>query len=229
MAGDFVLFGPAHLLILAAIPGAAALGSRLARGGARSRAAGKAFGWALLANELMWQAYRLVTEGWRFPEGMPLQLCDLALWSTIGALLTLRPGLFEMGYYTGLAGSSMAVLTPDLWAPALSYPTIYFFLAHGGTIAAILFLTWSGLLRPKPGSHWRVFAAGNLFALGVGIFNLVFGTNYMYLCRKPASASLLDHLGPWPNYLLAGEAVAMGLLTLLYLPWRGRSIPPEVQ
>ncbi|MCL6544921.1 MAG: TIGR02206 family membrane protein [Bryobacteraceae bacterium] len=230
MAAEFALFSPAHLAILASIP---AVGAALAWAGRRDiwspRRIAIALGLLLAFNEAVWYAYRLLTEGWRFPEGMPLQLCDLALWSTIAALLTRRQTFFELAYYTGLAGSSMAVLTPDLWAPLLSYPTIYFFLAHGGLISALLFLLWTGLLRPGLGSHLRVFLIGNLFALTVGIFNAVFGTNYMYLCRKPASASLLDYLGPWPWYLLAGELLALALFTLLYLPWRGSPTRRAVQ
>ena len=42
----------------------------------------------------------------------------------------------------------------------------------------------------------------------------------MYLCGKPKGASLLDSLGPWPNYLLAGGVVALALFWLLWLPVR---------
>lgn len=230
MAADFALFGPAHLAILASIPAAGAALVWVARLEIwEPRRIALILGLLLAFNEVLWQLYRLLTEGWRFPEGLPLQLCDLALWSTIVALLTRRQTPFDLAYYTGLAGSSMAVLTPDLWAPLLSYPTIYFFLAHGGLISALLFLLWSGLLRPGRGSHLRVFLLGNLFALAVGVFNAVFGTNYMYLRHKPSSTSLLDYLGPWPWYLLAGELLALALFTLLYLPWRGSASRRAVQ
>ncbi len=227
MRTDFVLFGPAHLAILASIPSAAAL---LAKFGSRhTRPIRLCLGISLLANELVWNVYRLKTEGLRAPEGLPFQLCDLALWMTVLSLLTLKPWLYEVAYFTGIAGSGMATLTPDLWAPSWSYPTWYFFLAHGGVIVGILWLTWSRLLRPRRGSVWRALAVVNAFAFLVGSFNAVFRTNYMYLCRKPAGASLLDYFGPWPVYLLAGEALALLLFTLLWLPFRGRVGRPEVQ
>lgn len=229
MATDFDLFGPAHLAILASIPAAGAAFAWAGRRLGSPRLVAIWLGGLLGVNELIWYGYRLGAEGWRFPEGLPLQLCDLALWSAIFALLAGNRTAFELAYYTGLAGSSMAALTPDLWAPMWSYPTVYFFLAHGGVIAAILFIVWSGWMRPGPGSHLRVFLLGNVFALAVGVFNAVFGTNYMYLCRKPASASLLDYLGPWPWYILAGEILALLLLTLLYLPWRSPKTPRAVQ
>jgi hypothetical integral membrane protein (TIGR02206 family) len=161
-------------------------------------------------------------EGFRFPEGLPLELCDLTLWLTVVSALTLRPAPFEFAWLAGLGGSLMAVLTPDLWAPPLSYPTIYFFLAHGGVIASLLFLVWSGLARPRPGCVWRALCLLNVYAALIGIFNAMFHTNYMYLCRKPSSASLLDLFGPWPFYIAAGEATAGIMFWLLWVPFRNK-------
>ena len=218
MKPHLVLFGATHWAILLSIPAAAAALGWAARRNPKLVRLG--LGFFLLVNELVWYAWRLRAEGWRFPEGLPLQLCDLALWMTIAAALGGRVWALEIAYYAGIGGSSQAVLTPDLWAPFPSYPTVYFFLAHGGLIATVLALIWGRIARPRPRSAWRAFAAVNLFALAVGAFNFVFKTNYMYLCRKPPSASLLDVLGPWPWYILAGEAFALGLFLLLGLPFR---------
>jgi hypothetical integral membrane protein (TIGR02206 family) len=218
---DFVLFGPAHLLIIAAVPVLALGLTRLARGGwIPAHRIRIALGVLLLANELIWYGYRLRTEGFHFPEVLPLELCDAVLWVTIVASLTLRPLLFEFSFYLGLSGTAMAILTPDLWAPPLSYPTIYFFLAHGGIVVIVLYLVWAKLARPRPGSIRRVMIGANMYAVLVGAFNAIFKTNYMYLCQKPESASLLDYLGPWPWYILTGQLLAVLLFSLLWLPFR---------
>lgn len=223
MQTDFVLFGWAHWLIMAAIPIVAALLAWAARGNlVAARRIRLGLGWFLLVNELVWYGYRFATEGNRFPEGMPLQLCDLTLWLAVLSLLTLNRWICEPAFFLGIAGSSMAVLTPELWRPMLSYPTIYFFVAHGGVIAAVLFLVWSKQTRPAPGAVWRALVVVNLWAAIVGTFNSRFGTNYMFLCHKPQAASALDVMGPWPWYLIAGEVAALGIFLLLSLPFRWR-------
>ena len=82
---------------------------------------------------------------------------------------------------------------------------------------------WSKLVRLRPGCLLRVLIMLNGYAALVGTFNAVFHTNYMYLCHKPQVATLLDFFGPWPIYILAGEAITMVLFTLLYLPFRQKT------
>lgn len=174
---------------------------------------------ALLVNAVVWYAY-LGVRGWlSFPDGLPLELCDATLCVTVIASFTLNPTAFDLAYYGALAGTSMAVLTPDLWEHFPSFSTVQFFIAHGLVIVAVLFLIWSGESRPRPGSIWRAMFGLNIFAAITGVFDYFFGTNYMYLRSKPQNASLLDYFGAWPWYIAVTEAVALGLFTLLYLPY----------
>ncbi|MGH9719154.1 MAG: TIGR02206 family membrane protein [Bryobacteraceae bacterium] len=227
MATDFHLFSAAHLAIAGCVPASAAALATWSRSSpGRKLWTRRTLGALLAANELVWYSFRLRHEGFRFPEGLPINLCDVTLWLTVVSLLTLRQRVFEFAYLTGAAGAGMAILTPDLWAPMWSYPTMYFFAAHGGVVAGQLYVIWSGQVRPHPGCVWRVLAMVNGYALAVGLFNLFFHTNYMYLCEKPEGASVLDFLGPWPVYLLGGELVAIVLFWLLYLPFRPRSSQP---
>jgi hypothetical protein len=62
-------------------------------------------------------------------------------------------------------------------------------------------------MRPTWRSYWFTIAVTGSWALAAYCFNLVAGTDYGYLNRKPDSASVLDALGPWPWYVLAEIAI----------------------
>ncbi|WP_242371773.1 MULTISPECIES: YwaF family protein [Anaeromyxobacter] len=221
--GTLRLFGATHLAILAAVPVVAAALAAAARARpSLARPLCRAIAAVIAVNELVWYRHG-VSLGWlNPPHGLPLDLCDVVLWLAVYALATLRPWALEAVYFLGLAGSGMALVTPDLAdVPFPSYAAIQFFLAHGAIVASVLFLVLAGLLRPRPGAWWRTLLGVNAYALAVGVVNARFGTNYMYLCERPRSGTLLDLLGPWPVYILGADAVAAVLLFLLSLPFRG--------
>jgi hypothetical integral membrane protein (TIGR02206 family) len=217
------LFGTTHFTLIVLILAACIVISVLCR---RKRLAPgtvrQAIGWGLVVNELIWWAFRYSHEGLHL-WNLPLQLCDVTLWMSALACLTLAPPVVEFAYFGGVAGAGMAVLTPDLWSPWPTYPAIYFFVAHGGIVLAVSALVFGRISPLRPGAVWRAFAILVGYAALVGAVNAVAGTNFMYLCRKPKGASLLDSLGPWPMYLIAGAAVALALFWLLWIPVRPRA------
>ena len=114
----------------------------------------------------------------------------------------------------------MSLLTPNLSQPLLSFISVQYFVNHGLMVTAVLFLVWSKQARPRPGSVARAMLALNIYAVFIGIFNVIFKTNYMYLFAKPHSETLFTILGPWPWYIVSCDVVALILFLLLYLPFR---------
>ena len=223
------LFGPLHLsLILITAGVCAALAFACRRKLLDARIVRLTVGWGLVINELIWWTFRYSHEGFHL-WNLPFQLCDVTLWMSALACLTLAGPVVEFAYFGGIAGAGMAILTPDLWSPWPTYPSIYFFVAHGGIVLAVSLLVFGRISPLRPGAVWRAFGMLLGFALAIGAFNAIAGTNFMYLCRKPKSASALDALGPWPMYLVAAAAVACVLFWLLWLPVRPRAIACEPQ
>ncbi len=215
------LLGAVHVAILGGVVVLGALLALLQRTWARgAQAARVGLGLVLLADTAAWYGYQVYLRQPIFPRNLPLELCDITLLLTIAVLLWKSALLFDLVYYWALAGTSMALLTPDLWEQFPSLATCQFFFAHGMVVAAVLFLVWSGQMRPRRGSVRRAMAGLNLCALFDGIFDARFHTNYMYLAQKPENASLLNLLGPWPWYLAGTEGVALALFLLLYWPFR---------
>ena len=113
-------------------------------------------------------AGKLASSGVSEPvEGLPLELCDLVVWLTAFACLRASVPVTEFIYFAGLGGSAMALLTPDLWAPLFSYPTLYFFGGHGAVVVSIIVLVFGKQvqLRPAPG-EWAIWQLASNMAGG---------------------------------------------------------------
>lgn len=170
---------------------------------------------------LTWYVYRVAVLHQPLARALPLEVCDVALWITMAALIAPRQRLLELAYFWGVAGAGMALLTPYLIAPLWSVPSVTFLAGHGMIVVAVMFLLGTKRLRPRP--HAWLFTWLALNVLGVVDFavDAVFHVNYMYLMHRPPVASLLDALGPWPWYVLGADALGALLFLLLQVPyWR---------
>jgi hypothetical integral membrane protein (TIGR02206 family) len=217
----FRAFGPDHLVVLAGILAACA---GMARWGRRWTPAqrtwvGRILAFVLLAYIGVAYVRKAVTSGVSWGDSLPLHLCDLMVVACLIALVRPSPLAAEIAYFWGLAGALQATLTPDLRLGFPAFLFFHFFWGHGGILIAIVFLIAVQGFRPRPGSVWRMMLALNLYVLVVGLIDWLTGWNYGYLRRPPLRPSLLDHLGPWPWYILSGEILALVSFWLLDLPW----------
>lgn len=217
------LFGASHLAAIGAIACAAALLAFLVRrrpGWGRPVRIGLAA--VLLAQTaafILVETLRGELSPWDF---VPLHLCDFAVFVGAYALVSRRPLASEVLYFWALAGTTLAIVTPD---PARDFPHSrywFYFGLHGGVVTASAVLTFGAGLRPRPGAPLRVFLWTNAYAAVVGLVDLVTGANFLYLRQKPAASTLLDYMGPWPVYILVVELVALALFWALFLPFRLR-------
>lgn len=159
----------------------------------------------------------------------PCHLCDIAAIIGAVALLTRRQRLAELVWFWGLAGTLNGLITPALSATFPSPAYFAFFALHGGVVVAALYLVAGLRLRPEPGAIWRAFGWGQVYLAATAAVDLISGANYGFLRAKPPQASLLDLLGPWPWYILALDALAVVLFTLLYLPFLRHPAPTRTE
>lgn len=130
------------------------------------------------------------------------------------------PPAAEVAYFWGLAGSTLALLTPDLADRFPSFLFLQYIAEHGLTVVAALLLPVGLGLQPQPGALLRAALATVGLAVIAGAADLLTGGDYMYLARPPVSPTLLSLLGPWPWYLAGATVVALILIALLELPFR---------
>lgn len=170
----------------------------------------------LICCEFALQIWYAIEGAWN-AFSLPLQLCSMTLLISAAALLL--PGrrtLRDIAFFLGTLGALQALMTPNLDYGFPYFRYFHFFAAHFGILAAALYFFAVERHRPRFRSVVRAFVWLHVLAVPAEAANLTFGTNYMFLARKPATASLLDSLSPWPWYLLELEAVAAVLLLLLY-------------
>ncbi len=222
--GKFVVFGATHWVPLAALAVAAAAfvgWGRRRRNTAAERRFRRGFAVVLATVEVAFQVYSMLPGNWALATSLPFELCDLAWMAAAVALWTGASRAGGLLYYWGLTLTAQALLTPrlDVDFPQMSY--IMFFVSHGLTVLAAVYVTWgAGLVRPS----WRLLAIASAVTLAWGglmlAFNSVAGTNYLFVSHKPATRSLLDWLGGWPWYLLWEVAVGITVWTIITLPWQ---------
>lgn len=183
----------------------------------------------LVAAELGWWAY-LLSRGLRafdLADALPLQLCDVTVIAAALALWLRRPLLVELTYFWALAGSTQALLTPDLPQHFPSFLFIQYYVAHGGAVVAALLLVAGLRLSPRRHAVITVALITIGYAALVGLVDTLTGANYMYLRSKPPSPTPLDLLGPWPWYLVPAGLIGAALFLLLDLPFRLRGRAPS--
>jgi hypothetical integral membrane protein (TIGR02206 family) len=217
-----VFFGPSHLAVLAlafAVPVALVLVARRAKSPPVTDGIAWGLAGLLVATHLFSFARAMAggPDGWK--DELPMHLCDWATFITAYALAQRGRVACDLAWFWGLGGTFQAVLTPDLAADFPSIGFITFFLAHCGVVAGALFLAFALGMRPEPRSAWRAFLGCQVYLAAAGATNLLLGTNFGYLCAKPARASLMDWLGPWPFYIISLELVTVVTFALLYAPF----------
>ncbi|OXM15248.1 TIGR02206 family membrane protein [Paenibacillus herberti] len=217
----FILFSPSHLVSLGLITAAVVLLYLFRRPLARSKPArGRLILAALLA------VCEILLNIWYFSNGifqasstLPFELCSISLYLSILMLLLRSRFLFHIVYFTAIGGALQALATPALGYAFPHFRFLEFFAAHGLLILSALYMVWVEGFRPTLRSVFTALIATNVIAAIVFVVNYLSGANYMFLARKPPTASMLDFLGPYPWYILSLEAAALLIFLALYLPF----------
>lgn len=177
-------------------------------------------GAALLLITLAWTTWGLLPGHFDIQQSLPLQLSDVLRYLTAFALLTRAAPLVAISFFWGLTLNLQSVLTPDVnyyqvvW---LEYAAYWFL--HGAVLIAPIVLVW-GLGQRITGRGLAIAYATLLGWAGCAVVvNTLLGTNYGYLAHAPRGPSLLDVMGPWPQYLLIEAAVIAVVWTGMTLPF----------
>lgn len=220
MSHPFVLFGRAHLVVLALAVAVPIVLAVLTRRSMRAiRAMQFSFAAWLIGTWILW-FWMIFHLGWQSPQTLlPMHLCD---WATIAAIVTLfvpNQKTYELAYFWCLCGTLLAMVTPDLKYDFPDLRFVIFFAFHGGVIAAMLYLTFAARMRPYLASIPRVIGWTLVYAGTAGTVDWAFNVNFGYLRAKPAQATMMDVMAPWPWYVAELAVLGIALILIWYLPF----------
>lgn len=163
--------------------------------------------------QLLFQGnYNIVTD-------LPLFICSFMGLFIFVFTASRKYWLFEILVFWIFAGTTQAVLTPDI---ADGYPSLDYFrywIVHLGLLVIIFYAIFVFKMHPTFKSVFKAFFALQLYVATIFIINALLDANYFYLNRKPISASALDYLGEWPMYLLVVELILLPYFLIIYLPF----------
>lgn len=226
VASEFVSYGPSHLIVLAIfVVGVFVLIAvgRRQRDSPSAVRFSRIFACAIIAVTVPLQILQFLPDEWNPQTSLPLQICDFAWVVAAYALWTHKLLPVTLTYLWGITLTSQGMLTPDLASEFPEPRFLMFWGMHLLIIWASFYLVLGLGIRPDWASYRRTVLITFGWAMSVFVFNVVVDTNYGYLNRKPARASLLDFMGPWPLYVVLEIAIVAAAWALLVWPWARRS------
>jgi hypothetical integral membrane protein (TIGR02206 family) len=217
---EFSVYGPSHWAAIGVFAIGAALLVWIGRRQTESQARrfGRVLGALTAAIYGSVLIYSLIPPS--IDRSVPLRLTDLATVAAAYALWSQRQWAFALTYYWGLVLSAQALISPVLIGPDFPHYTfVAFWAIHLLVVWAAIYLTWGRGMRPQWRSYRITVMVTLVWAAVALAFNSIAGTNYGFLNAKPATASLLDVLGPWPVYLLTAATLILIVWALMTWPW----------
>jgi hypothetical integral membrane protein (TIGR02206 family) len=171
---------------------------------------------AISASVICYHIVQIVNGNYNFKEDLPLYLC-----SFLGLVIPFftyfrKYWMFEILVFWIIAGTFQGVITPDI---AEGFPSLDYFrywMVHLGLLGVMAYAIFIFKMKPKLVSVFKSYAFLQLYLLLMLLLNFMIGANYMYLNRKPDSASVLDMLGEWPIYALKADAILFIVFLVIY-------------
>jgi hypothetical integral membrane protein (TIGR02206 family) len=185
---------------------------------------------SLILQELSLSIWRLYHDAWNPGTSLPLHLCGASIVLSAVMMINKNYTLFEINYFWGLGGAIQALLTPNIGIYGFPhYRYFQFFTSHGLILVAVLYMVFVYKYSPQHRSIWKVMGITVLYTGFIAIFNFIFKGNYLFICWKPETGSLMDFMGPWPWYIIPLAGVAIVTFYIWYSPFAIKAIVNKVK
>jgi hypothetical integral membrane protein (TIGR02206 family) len=218
---DFIMFGNQHLIALLFFTLFGYLLIKWAKKLSKEKqhTVATIFAFSLSITVIIWTVLKIYTRGFDIKQDLPLHLCNFIALLLPIFTLSKKKIYFDIILFWILAGTTHAVITPDL---RNGFPNFIFFkywYVHAGLIIFVLYATIVLQLKPNFKSVFHSFIALQVYIVLLFIINKLLNTNYFYTNSKPEGPTALDYLGEWPYYILTVEFILIPYFSLIYLPF----------
>jgi hypothetical integral membrane protein (TIGR02206 family) len=223
-ASPFILFGNIHIVTMAIIGLVAVFLPLVCKNQSTSNKSliSKVIAFIILSHVIIspYKDLYLLQNPYNWREILPIHMCDLSEIFLAAFLLGGPKILYKCAFFWGLAGASMAIITPDI--PVIDLDYAFFMIGHGMIVIGVMYATISLGNRPYAKDILTVSLITAFVLLPiVYLINLILGepANYWYLIAKPAGASLMDAFPEPPYHLLITTPLAIVTFYLIYIPY----------
>ncbi|NNL15436.1 MAG: TIGR02206 family membrane protein [Flavobacteriaceae bacterium] len=160
--------------------------------------------------------YKISQGGYSLQTDLPLYLCSL-----LGLIIPVfsfykRNWMYEILLFWIIAGTTQAIITPDIHNGFPSFEFFRYWVVHLGLVVVILYATIVLNFKPTIKSVLKSFLALQVYVVFMVVVNFVLDANYFYLNKKPESASLLDYFGEWPLYIVVAQLILVPFFIVIY-------------
>lgn len=180
---------------------------------------GNIFAFSLSITIVIWTLLKIYTRGFDLKEDLPLHLCNFIAFLLPVFTLTRKKIYYEIILFWIFAGTTHAVITPDLHNGFPNFIFFKYWYVHAGLIVFVLYFTLVIRLTPNLKSVFKSFIAIQIYFVFLFIINSLLNSNYLYTNAKPTGPTALDYLGEWPYYILTIELILIPYFLLIYLPF----------
>lgn len=218
---DFIMFGNQHLIALLffIISGYVLIKWAAKQSKEKQHKIGNIFAFSLSITVIIWTFLKIYTRGFDIKEDLPLHLCNFVALLLPIFTLTKKKIYFDIFLFWILAGTTHAVITPDLRNGFPNFIFLKYWYVHAGLIIFVFYATLIYKYKPNLKSVMNSFFALQLYTLALFVINKTIKSNYFYTNSKPEGATALDYLGEWPYYIFIVELILIPYFLLIYFPF----------
>lgn len=186
----------------------------------------------LLGQQVLLYAWYYFTGNFDIKDALPLYPCRISSLMCIWLMLFWNEDAFNLLFFMGLPGATLALLMPDTWN--LGFPNamcIQFFAGHSAILMTVVYLIIKHQYKPSRQALISAYKFCSLYLAALIVLNQMIGSNYAYMAHKP-NIPALAFLPDFPYHLPLFIGFMYFLFWVLYRIWPNKAMhhqPIELQ